>query len=246
MNFLTRTTYMTKIVCISDTHGYLPTDLPEGDILIHAGDICPLSNHSVSFQKSWLETNFRDWLYETKKKFDSIVYIAGNHDHVFQAYDLTAPSWINYEHRQIWEGKGIYYLQDNGIKIGNLKIWGTPWQKRFFDWSFNLDEPELALKWELIPDDTDIVVCHGPAYMYGDLVPGRPNYRDDTVWPKAEHVGSPSMLAKLEKIQAKLYVCGHVHEGRGVYQHGPTTIVNASYLDASYKPYKKDIAVIEL
>ena len=28
-----------KIVCISDTHGQYPDNVPDGDILIHAGDI---------------------------------------------------------------------------------------------------------------------------------------------------------------------------------------------------------------
>lgn len=33
----------TRIVCVSDTHGYSPADaafkLPKGDVLIHAGDL---------------------------------------------------------------------------------------------------------------------------------------------------------------------------------------------------------------
>lgn len=237
----------TKIVCISDIHGNLPSTLPLGDILIIAGDICPIFDHSFAFQKLWLETNFTDWLHQTQKRIPNIVYIAGNHDFAFEKADLTQPSWINWgcTQKDIRLGKGIFYLQDSGIKIGNLNIWGTPWQRRFFDWAFNLDEPELAKKWNLIPNNTNIIVCHGPAYSYGDAVAPRPGTYDETKWPEVEHVGSPSMLAKLDEIQPKLYVCGHIHAGYGVKQHGNTVMVNASYVNERYQPVNEPI-IIEL
>jgi Icc-related predicted phosphoesterase len=34
----------------------------------------------------------------------------------------------------------------------------------------------------------------------------------------------------------KLYVCGHIHEGRGVDYHGGVPIINASSLDERYEP----------
>lgn len=229
-----------RIVCLSDIHGILPTNLPTGDILLIAGDICPTCDHSFAFQKVWLEGNFREWLYKTKERIPSIVYIAGNHDFIFQKSDLTKPSWINWEQSEKdirLDRRGFYYLQDSGIKIGNLKIWGTPHQRRFYDWAFNLDEPQLAEKWSLIPSDTDIIMCHGPAYGYGDMVINK---------GEAEHVGSPSMLKKIDEIKPKLYVSGHIHSGRGIYKHNNTIIVNASYVNERYKPYKEKIITIDL
>ena len=61
-----------KLVCISDTHGdHEGIELPEGDVLIHAGD---LSAHG---QRA--ETHaFMKWL--GHQPFEHILCIAGNHD----------------------------------------------------------------------------------------------------------------------------------------------------------------------
>jgi hypothetical protein len=29
------------------------------------------------------------------------------------------------------------YLQDAGLELFGLRIWGTPWQPWFYDWAFN-------------------------------------------------------------------------------------------------------------
>lgn len=49
-----------KIVATSDFHGVLPPveSIPECDVLVIAGDVCPLRDHGVEFQRSWLLTNF--------------------------------------------------------------------------------------------------------------------------------------------------------------------------------------------
>jgi predicted phosphodiesterase len=62
----------TRIVCISDTHSNGEFNLPNGDILIHAGDLTRKGSHIELEQVlSWLKnlTNFR-----------LKIIIAGNHD----------------------------------------------------------------------------------------------------------------------------------------------------------------------
>jgi len=231
----------TKFVCISDTHGFLPTDLPDGDILLHSGDICPTYDHSISFQQQWIHHMFMPYLKKLESKYRAIIFIGGNHDWVLE----KGLDFSYLRNPMLTKPHEIYYLQDSSITIDGIKIWGTPHQLTFYNWAFNLDEPDLAKKWELIPKDTDVIVCHGPAYGYGDSVYPR-TWQNEEKYPEVEHVGSPSMLKKIEEIRPKLYVCGHVHEGRGVYKRGSTIIVNASYLDASYKPYKKEVTVIEI
>lgn len=62
----------TRIVCVSDTHGYLPAEagfkLPAGDVLIHAGD---LSNRGT---KAELERPFK-WIEEAD--YEAKIVIAG-------------------------------------------------------------------------------------------------------------------------------------------------------------------------
>lgn len=211
-----------KIVAISDLHGYLP-QTPECDILLVAGDFCPVSDHHLLFQQHWLDTNFRWWLKEQPAKH--IVGVAGNHDLIFQ----EKPHWIPY--KLPWT-----YLEDSGIEIKGLKIWGSPWQRVFFDWAFNLTEEELAKKWDLIPLDSNIVVLHGPVYNYGDGAPRRIRKEDEEKWPEVEHVGSPSLLERLKLVKPKLAVYGHIHGGFGKWQIDNTILANVSYVDEAYKP----------
>jgi len=200
-----------KIVAISDQHGTLPK-VPPCDLLLIGGDICPTANHQIWFQESWLSIDFRRWLKTVPAK--RIIGIAGNHDYIFQNAPQKVPTlpWT--------------YLQDSSTEFEGLKIYGSPWQPYFHDWAFNLYEEDLLAKWAAIPDDTDILVVHGPPYGHGDKVPGR---------HKGERIGSPGLLKRIEKIKPKLVVCGHCHEGHGIYHVGETIVANVSILDGGYK-----------
>ena len=203
-----------RICCISDLHGHLP-EVPPCDLLLLAGDLVPAEGHEPAEGRRWLATRFRDWLGEVPAR--AVVGVAGNHDFVFAAGDLglTPPlPWT--------------YLQDSGTTVGGLTIWGTPWQPTFFDWAFNLDEPELAAKWDLIPEATDVLLLHGPPFGHGDPTPRGP-------------AGSPSLLRRIEAVRPRLAVAGHIHSGYGVYAIGPTTFVNASHLDESYAPAHRPV-----
>jgi len=198
---------MLKITAISDLHGHLPDILPT-DLLIIAGDICPYSKPLL--QSKWLYDEFSVWLEGVPAK--EIVAIAGNHDVIFEKTPQLIP-------KLKW-----HYLQDKGIELYNLNIYGTPWQPRYMNWAFNLDEPELEQKFSRIPTGTDIVVCHGPPWGYGDMV-------------DAEHKGSSSLKFKLLEISPFLMVCGHIHEGWGIYNMNDyITVANASLMSGDYLP----------
>jgi Icc-related predicted phosphoesterase len=201
-----------SIVAISDQHGVLP-DIPPCDLLLIAGDLCPISNHDPSFQADWLSRDFRWWLAKVPAR--KIVFIAGNHDFVFEQEPRLVPSDLP-----------ATYLQDSRLEWEGLRIWGTPWQPWFFDWAFNLGEGDLAKKWELIPDDTDILVVHGPPRDHGDGVPERDGIR---------RTGSPSLLERIRQVRPKLVVFGHIHEGRGEWRLGPSVLANVTILDEKYR-----------
>ena len=140
-----------KITFISDTHTkhkHLTNDLPGGDILIHCGDIS--SRGYINEIK-----NFLEW-FDGIKGYEYKIFIAGNHDFGFQDNPKECIELLkNYP--------SITYLEDNSIIIDGIKIYGSPWQPRFHNWAFNVNRGwDIAQKWEKIPQDTDILITHGP------------------------------------------------------------------------------------
>ena len=204
-----------KICCLSDIHGHLPK-VPDCDLLLLGGDYC--RDHK---NKVWYFKEFAIWIEELSERMQ-VVGVAGNHDFVAEKDPgcLKPLKWK--------------YLEDSSTTYNGLKIYGSPWQPRFYDWAFNLDEPELEKKWEKIPDDTDILVLHGPPRGYGDLSP----YGD-------VRTGSPSLTKRMMDLDLKLAIFGHIHAGYGVYKlEGKETIlVNAAYVDEEYKPANEPIII---
>lgn len=201
------------IQAVSDMHGTLP-DVPACDLLLIAGDICPIEDHDVHFQSQWLNTTFRAWLGQLHARH--VVGVCGNHDFVFEKRPDLVPTDLPWT-----------YLQDSACEVEGLKVWGTPWQPWFHDWAFNLYEPDLVAKWRLIPEGTDVLVLHGPPYGLGDAVPRG----GGTV----ENTGSPSLLARIKEVQPLVAVYGHIHEGRGQYRVGRTVLANVTILDEKYR-----------
>ncbi len=203
-----------RITTISDTHtkhmelnGYLPG----GDILIHAGDI---SNRGSNVDIN----EFCEW-FESVDNYNTKIFIAGNHDFGFQIRAEEISQIIN-------SYKWINYLEDNWVTIDGIKIWGSPWQPEFYNWAFNLPRNgvELQQKWNMIDDDTDIVITHGPAWGYVDKVVGR-----------NQSLGCELLTNRILGFKPKIHICGHIHSGYGYTTNGDTHFINASVLDERYE-----------
>lgn len=201
-----------KLVLVSDTHGAC-INIPKCDILIHAGDIC--TSQSFHYQIVLLN-KFQSWLQTLTTR---CVFVPGNHDLIFEKSKHLA-------------NLSCDILIDKLIEINGLKIYGSPWQLPFGEnWAFNTSEEQLEKKYSLIPNDTDVIISHGPPYGFGDKI------------INGFHVGSKSLLNVIKKINPKLVVTGHVHEGYGIYKYKKTTIVNASIMDVDYQPINKPIEI---
>jgi len=103
-----------RLVCISDTHSLhhnLDGQLPDGDVLIHAGDFCG-QNSIISADA------FLDWFADQPHKYK--VFIAGNHDGPFE----KTPDWVKDVLSEI--NPPLFYLQDSGIEIEGVKFFGEP------------------------------------------------------------------------------------------------------------------------
>jgi len=213
-----------KITLISDTHTkhkQCQLDLPGGDILIHAGDISSMGyKHEIREFCAW---------YNKLTTYDHKVFIAGNHDWGFQDNVEKTKEILDFY-------KDVHYLQDDLMCIGRnedafdydkmIKIWGSPWQPEFHNWAFNLPRQgeQLKHKWSLIPENTDILVTHGPAW--GIL--------DTTEWNRGLHLGCELLTERISQVKPKIHVCGHIHSGHGYYFDGTTHFFNASILGERY------------
>lgn len=214
------------IDCIADLHGYFP-ELEGGDLLIIAGD---LTKSDTLYQHS----EFLGWLHG--QKYKKKIFIAGNHDN-------------NIDKKFYWDDT-MSYLCDSGTEFEGLRIWGSPWTKSFLGMNpkckaFTLDtEEELAEKWNLIPDDIDILITHCPPYGILDSV-------NDQEHCGNFHVGSKTLITAVKKIKPQLHVFGHVHEGYGndadawdISSRRTTKYINASHVNEHYEPVNKPIRVI--
>ena len=201
---------MTRVVCTADIHEHLP-EIPECDLLLIAGDVSFALKGDLATEHAFLEGPFAEWLERVPAA--ETVLIAGNHDQSIEAWGVPA-------------GLRCHYLEDAAADLCGLKVWGTPWQPWFFDWAFNLHEPDLAPKWRLIPEGTDVLVLHGPPHCYGDGVPEGGGIR---------RTGSPSLLERIEQVRPRLVVFGHIHEGRGEWRLGEIVLANVSIVNAAYK-----------
>lgn len=207
---------MIKLVIISDTHGkHRHVDMPDGDILIHAGDI--------SAGRGSLEQlrEFNDWLGELK--FGHIIVSAGNHDFVFRNY----PD----ESRNIMSNAIV--LIDEAVVIDGVKFYGSPWQPWFGGWCYNLPRGgALKEKWAMIHDDTDVLITHGPPY--GIL---------DVSGISYERCGCSDLLDRINIVKPKVSCFGHIHHSYGVEARGNTIFVNASICNEAYDPYNEPIVI---
>lgn len=209
-----------KLICISDTHSMHSSirDIPDGDVLIHAGD---------SLGQGTLDDvhELNDWLGTLPHKHK--IVIAGNHDWAFQDSPELARDALS----------NAIYLEDSGVEIEGVRFWGSPWTPVFWNWAFMLDRGQpLYDAWALIPDDTDVLITHGPPQGIGDEVELGLGFRN---------VGCLDLLERIDRLSLKAHIFGHIHEGYGVYQRGALSLVNASTCNERYEPNNPPI-VLEL
>jgi Icc-related predicted phosphoesterase len=207
-----------EITFISDTHWLIADEtdkrdltdlLPGGPILVHAGDVSGRgTEREIRLFLKW----FSELPYTHK------ILISGNHDFFFE---VAKPEEVE---AILAEYPGITYLNDSGVTIEGIKFWGSPVTPFFHNWAFNRWPSEIKPHWDMIPEEVDVLITHGPPF--GIL--------DKTHYSK-EHVGCPLLLEKIKKIKPKVHVFGHIHEARGIRTEDDTTFINASVVTLQYE-----------
>ena len=207
-----------EITFISDTH-WLVRDsqdrldmedlLPGGPILVHAGDVSGRGTETEIRQ-------FLDWF--SKLPYMHKVLIAGNHDFFFEVAKLEEVAAL------IAEYPGITYLNDSGATIEGIKFWGSPVTPFFHNWAFNRWPDEIKPHWDMIPEEVDVLITHGPPKGILDYT----EYDRD-------NVGCSLLLEKVKQVKPKVHVFGHIHEARGKKEIDDTVFINASMVTLRYE-----------
>jgi Icc-related predicted phosphoesterase len=203
-----------KLVIVSDTHCH-EIDPPAGDLLLHCGDLTYNGTESELVRVNENFGRIRD------RYTHGIVFIAGNHDFLFQDSPALARSILSHGS----------YLEDSGVTIDGLKFWGSPWTLRFFEWAFMDEDSALEEYWSRIPETTDVLVTHGPPYGVLDLT------------TRHEWAGSTTLARALDRVRPALHAFGHIHEAYGELRRNGTHFINASSCDFDYENTQPPVVV---
>jgi len=211
-----------KIVAISDTHGkhrqINPNDIPEGDVLIHCGD---MTKHGQLHEVE----DFLDWF----KQFDHEhkIFIAGNHDLCMQHYEDTGDTRQQEKIKNMLQKytfeHNIFYLHDEATIIDGKIFYGSPYNNTLPGWAFNSGKECNEDVWNKIIDDTDVLITHGPPHGINDIAPGY------------GHIGDEKLRNRLEELDdLKMHLYGHVHGTHGESDKKADSY-NCSLLDDDYE-----------
>lgn len=214
-----------KIIHISDTHG-LHKDLSyeEGfDMVIHSGD-------ATNYKDYKNEQEFHDFL-DWFKDYPVVhkIYVAGNHDYYIESRQREA--------KKLMEDVGIVYLHKESVIIEGIKFYGDPTTPKFGNWCFTDDRNKMYRHWEMIPESTDVLITHGPAYGIMDVA-------YDVYKPRKISVGCKALAYRLEELpNIKYHLFGHIHN-RLPFNFEPG-ILNAGVICKEDRTYSNGSCVVD-
>lgn len=186
-----------KILHISDTHGchHRQRDLPEADVVVHSGDFTMNGSEAEAI-------DFMNWFCDLP--YHHKIFICGNHDDCLYGANIDGLD------------DNVHYLCNSGIEIDGLKFYGVP----MFMGDCVTDRQ--SRNYACIPEDTDILITHSPAYGILDF--------DDGI-----NYGSEEILQSLPVLHnLKAHLFGHIHARHGVRTIGNTIFSNGAIMNADY------------
>jgi len=210
-----------RIWHISDTHTYhnlleVPTDI---DMVIFSGDC---SNPRDPYNNEPEVRAFIDWYSVLPIKHK--IFVAGNHDTSIEKGLVT---------KEDFSKNGIHYLENTSVEIEGLKIFGSPHTPLFGNWAFMKARHKLDRVWDsAIPDDSYIVVVHGPPKGILDLSFNRRS--------GIERCGDKSLLNRVKEVNPKLCLFGHIHNCEDITNQGTMKLSNLDTIFSNGSVMKDD------
>ncbi|ROT12089.1 serine/threonine protein phosphatase [Muribaculaceae bacterium Isolate-105 (HZI)] len=188
-----------KIIHFSDTHNchHRLRDLPEADVVVHSGDFCMVGTEQEAI-------DFLNWFCDLPYKHK--IFICGNHDECLYGANIEGMD------------SNVHFLCNSGIEIEGVKFYGIP---MFL--SDCITERQNQ-NYANIPDDTDVLITHSPAYGILDF--------DDNI-----HYGSEELLEKISTLNLKAHLFGHIHAKHGIITLSDTIYSNGAIMNSQYTTF---------
>lgn len=161
---------------------------------------------------------FAYWLKGLPYRYKLVV--PGNHERWVETYPAWAEDMLKESNAEL--------LIDKEYIIDGVKFYGTPWTAKFYNWAFMKGYHALDKILANIPNDTDVLITHG-----------QPNGICDPT-----KFGSKCILKHLERVQPKVHIFGHAHEGHGYQKHNNTHCYNVAMCSPSTPEYDNTYKLI--
>lgn len=210
---------MQRVVAISDTHNlheHLDKEdgVPDGDILIHAGDF---TNHGTPDEVR----AFVEWF--ARKPHRHKILVAGNHE---RCLDFRSSIYDSVVYEMVRAHPGFTYLENSTVVVNGLTVYGSPCTPtgKAFCLEFDLEKDAV---YSLIPPRVDILVTHTPPYGMLDKGSWEPHIGCDVLM-----VHIKDRLVPARRLRA--HVFGHCHESPGMVLADGVKFINASTVNDNH------------
>ncbi len=219
-----------RLICVADTHQFHDElVVPDGDVFICAGDVGRGGDiEELEAFFSW----FRRFPHKHK------LFVPGNHDGCLEDAATLKRFRADIE--------DVVILVDEACIIDDIKFYGSPWTPTFHDWAFmRARGAELAETWRHIPNDTDVLITHGPPFRILDDVSG---YRFGLTEEQANQLddrdrfqGCEALRTRVFDVVPRVHLFGHIHARRGLHIERDIFFVNCTTQECDLPP-----AIIDL
>ena len=190
------------VVLISDTHELEnEVDVPDGDILIHCGDWTMFSKSHAAIEA------FNVWLGDLPHRHK--ILVPGNHE-----------AYLEEDRRRRNLTDNATILIEEAVTLEGLNFYGSPITP-LRGGAFGRSSPaDRRRHWARVPDDTHMLISHGPPFGILDRSPGQD-----------EPMGDPELLQRCRELPELRLVCfGHIHGAYGMEEREGVLYVNASLM----------------
>lgn len=217
---------------LSDIHGFhedLRFYKHKYDYVFITGDITNSKDTTINREEL---DSFLVWLYNHKENVrNDIIIVPGNHDVSIERLNLK-----NYI-----ESYGFKCLIHEEYKLENgKKVFGSPYTPTFGkNWAYNRDRSKLSNYWNDIPEDTEILLTHGPPKGILDI-----SYRKED--NHIERCGDKSLMNKIDNLpRLRYHMFGHIHDCKDIMNYGIFTRNNIWFMNgALVKDGRFDLGLI--